>query len=170
MFSPFFNYLREFVYELPSSWPPARVEGGSGQQSMTPDPGESAGSAGSAENPDCSRRLVIEQPSHTFGILASPRWCSAFVSSARDSKFCVSSTRDAMFLLRASPGRLLMILEGFGVEISLKVSKTNKIHTFLLGIVVFSRGRNAGGRLLRKPHTCLQPRHLHWRACRSSYH
>ena len=32
-----FIYLREFVYELPSSWPPARVEGGSGQQSMTPD-------------------------------------------------------------------------------------------------------------------------------------
>ena len=30
-------YLREFVYELPSSWPPARVEGGSGLQSMTPD-------------------------------------------------------------------------------------------------------------------------------------
>ena len=29
--------LREFVYELPSSWPPARVEGGSGQQSMTPE-------------------------------------------------------------------------------------------------------------------------------------
>ena len=32
--------LREFVYELPSSWSPARVEGGSGQQSMTPDPGD----------------------------------------------------------------------------------------------------------------------------------
>ena len=30
------NYLREFV-KLPSSWPPARVEGESGQQSMTPD-------------------------------------------------------------------------------------------------------------------------------------
>ena len=65
-------YLREFVYELPSSWPPARVEGGSGQQSMTPDPGESAGSGGSAGKPDCSRRLVIEQHSHTFGILAGP--------------------------------------------------------------------------------------------------
>ena len=33
--------LREFVYELPSSWPPARVEGGSGLQSMTPDSRES---------------------------------------------------------------------------------------------------------------------------------
>ena len=36
--------LREFVYELPSSWPSARVEGGSGLQSMTPDmenPGDS---------------------------------------------------------------------------------------------------------------------------------
>ena len=69
--------LREFVYdELPSSWPPARVEGGSGLQSMTPDnrdprdPGDPGGSAGSA---DCSRRLVIEQHSHTFGILAGPR-------------------------------------------------------------------------------------------------
>ena len=30
-----------------------------------------------------------------------------------------------------------MVLEGFGVKISLKVSKTIKIHTFLLGIVVF---------------------------------
>ena len=29
-------------------------------------------------------------------------------------------------------------LEGFGVKISLKVSKTDKIHTFLLGIVVFA--------------------------------
>ena len=31
-----------------------------------------------------------------------------------------------------------MVLEGFGVKISLKVSKTGKIHTFLLGIVVFA--------------------------------
>ena len=31
-----------------------------------------------------------------------------------------------------------MVLEGFGVKISLKVTKTIKIHTFLLGIVVFA--------------------------------
>ena len=31
-----------------------------------------------------------------------------------------------------------MVLDGFGVKISLKVSKTIKIHTFLLGIVVFA--------------------------------
>ena len=31
-----------------------------------------------------------------------------------------------------------MVLEGFGVRISLKVTKTIKIHTFLLGIVVFA--------------------------------
>ena len=31
-----------------------------------------------------------------------------------------------------------MVLEGFWVKISLKVTKTIKIHTFLLGIVVFA--------------------------------
>ena len=31
-----------------------------------------------------------------------------------------------------------MVLDGFWVKISLKVSKTIKIHTFLLGIVVFA--------------------------------
>ena len=42
-----------------------------------------------------------------------------------------------MFLLRASPGRLLMVLEAFGIKISLKVSKTVNIQTLLLEIVVF---------------------------------
>ena len=132
------------------------MEGESGQQSVTPDPQDNRDPWDPRESRIVPGGLLLSN-THTLSaywqVQDGPNPSKAFVSSARDSKFCVSSARDAMFLLRASPGRLLMVLEGFGVKISLKVSKTIKIHTFLLGIVVFAGKKPPEADHLRKPHT-----------------
>ena len=116
-------YLREFVYELPSSWPPARVEGGSGLQSMTPDwldprdPGESSIVPGG----------LLLSNTHTL----SAYW---------------------------------QVQDGFGWFLGQNSPKSIKNHqnTYLFARDRrFCREKTAGGRLLRKPHTCQQRRHRH---------
>ena len=58
-------FLREFVYELPSSWPPARVEGESGQQSMTPDPRDN-GDPGDNRDPRIVPGGLLLSNTHTL--------------------------------------------------------------------------------------------------------
>ena len=114
--------LREFVYELPSSWPPARVEGGSGLQSMTPDPGD---------NRDPRDPRIV--PGGL--LLSNPHTLSAY----------------------------WQVQDGFGRLWGQNSPKSDKNHqntNLFARDRRFCREKTAGGRLLRKPHTCLQPRHL----------
>ena len=57
--------LKEFVYELPSSRPPARVEGGSGLQSMTPDNRDSRDPGDPGETPIVPGGLLLSN-THTL--------------------------------------------------------------------------------------------------------
>ena len=109
----------------------------------------------------------LRQPSRSFGTLPSPLSCqiNIFVKNVD------TSHAKSMFWLDLQGITRICLhlgwtcqdwkdLEGFGVKISLKDQKPTKYTQFCLGSS-FLQGKNAGGRLLRKPHTCQQRRHRH---------